>query len=686
MKTLITAALPYANGSIHFGHLAGAYLPADCYARFSRLKGDEVLFICGSDEYGVAITLSAELAGRTCKEHVDIFHEVNKSLFQRLNISFDHYSRTTNPFHAEFCQKFFLELLKNGYIETMESDQLYCKEDNRFYADRYVVGTCPKCGYEAARGDECTKCGASFEAQDLKNPKAKQSGKPLTLKKTKHWFLRLDLFKDKLQKWISEKNWKPNVVNFIKSYIDDLRPRAITRDMSWGIPVPLEGAEGKVLYVWFDAPLGYISASQEWAHLQKNPDLWKDYWLDPETQLTQFIGKDNIPFHAVVFPSMIMGQDLPLKLVDNLPANEFYNLEGRQFSKSEGWYIDLASFIDLFDPEVLRYTIASNAPETQDADFTWKDFQLKCNSELVGKFGNFIHRTLSFIQQQCQGLIPEPSVFEECDRQFLDDLKALLKESFVAYNGYKLRRASQLVMEIAQRANVYFDMKKPWKDAKDELLLSRMRTTLFCCLEAIKYLSLASSPILPTASLKAFEMSTGTLPPRSWDEWALHKVVPCVQLPVPSPLFKKLEDIEIDSARKTLMTSTEIKNESKIVGTQVPESKDGIDQVTIQDFGKVDLRVVTIVRADLVPKSKKLLRLDVDTGSGIRQIVSGIAQHFAPEDLVGRSVIAVLNLPPAKLMGIESHGMILTAEQIIDGVQTLQLLSAQDMPAGSKIR
>jgi methionyl-tRNA synthetase len=358
-KILITSALPYANGQLHFGHIAGAYLPADCYARFARLQGSDVLYICGSDEYGIAITLSADLAGRSPQAHVDLFHAINKDLFAQLNFSFDHFSRTTWKGHVPTVQQFFLDLLAHGYIEERVTDQLYSPQDNRFLADRYVVGTCPKCGFTEARGDECQRCGSSYEATDLKNPRSKLTNAPLVLKATKHWFLLFDRFKDQLTQWLAEKNWKANVRNFAQSYIDDLKPRAITRDGEWGIPIPLPGTEGKVLYVWFDAPIGYISATQEWAQLNGKPDAWKDYWLDPETTYVQFIGKDNIPFHAVFFPAMEMGQNQPYKKVDQLPANEFLNLEGRQFSKSDGWTIDLADFFQNFTADQIRYTLAA---------------------------------------------------------------------------------------------------------------------------------------------------------------------------------------------------------------------------------------------------------------------------------------------------------------------------------------
>ncbi len=406
-KVLITSALLYANGTIHFGHLAGAYLPGDCYARFERLKGNDVAFICGSDEYGIAITMSAEVAGRPPREHVDYYHALNKKLFEQLQISFDHYSRTTWPGHVEPTHQFFTDLLNNGFIEARVTDQLYSEDDKRFLADRYVIGTCPKCGFAEARGDECPSCGASYDATDLKNPRCKLTGGPLVLKKTKHWFLLLEKFKDKLTDWLVKKDWKPNVINFVKSYIDDLRARPITRDLQWGVPIPLPDTEGKVLYVWFDAPIGYISATKEWSLQKGDPDLWKKYWLDPETKLVNFIGKDNLTFHAVIFPSMCIGQNVSYKLVDELPANEFLKLEGRQFSKSDGMVCRSGRvFLYSYTSDHIRYMLAANAPETSDAEFTWKDFQQRCNVDLSGKFGNLVNRVLTFLQTRCDGIVP----------------------------------------------------------------------------------------------------------------------------------------------------------------------------------------------------------------------------------------------------------------------------------------
>jgi methionyl-tRNA synthetase len=551
-RVLITSALPYANGQLHFGHIAGAYLPADCYARFQRLQGHDVLYICGSDEYGVAVTLSAEMAGRTPQQQVDHFHAVNKELFQKLHFSFDHFSRTTWPGHVATVQQFFLDLLKNGHIEEKVTEQLYSPQDKRFLADRYVVGTCPKCGYDKARGDECTRCGSSYEATDLKNPRSKLTNAPLVLKETKHWFLLFDHFKQPLAAWLAQKAWKPNVINFAKSYVDDLKPRAITRDGEWGVPIPLPGTEGKVLYVWFDAPIGYITATQEWAQLKKSPDAWKPYWLDPDTTYVQFIGKDNIPFHAVFFPAMVMGQDSPYHQVDYLPANEFLNLEGKQFSKSDGWTIDLTDFFSQFTADQIRYTLAANAPESQDSEFTWRDFQSRCNSELLGKYGNLANRLLVFLQNQCGGAVPHAPA----DPAFIQELQAKVQEAKEAYTHFHLRKAAALIMEIAQQGNVYFDSHKPWALAKSPETRPQMETVVASCLECLKALSLVSFPIIPEAAQKLWQMLGQTTPlaTQTWDAIIQLKILPST-LPQPEILFKRIEEAQIAAQEDKLKTS-----------------------------------------------------------------------------------------------------------------------------------
>lgn len=675
-KILITAALPYANGPLHFGHIAGAYLPADCYARFQRLMKNDVLFICGSDEYGIAITLSADLAKRSPKEHVEIFHEVNKNFFNQLKISFDHFSRTTWEGHAAPVQQYFLDLLANGFIEERVTDQLYSEKDGKFLADRYVLGTCPKCGFAEARGDECPHCGASYDATDLKNPVSKLTGASLTKKKTKHWFLLLEKFKDKLTSFIEAKNWKPNVINFVKGYINDLHARAITRDMTWGVPVPLPEAEGKVLYVWFDAPIGYISATMEWAIKEKDPDLWKKYWEDPKTKLVHFIGKDNIPFHAVIFPAMTMGQNKPLKLVDELPANEFYKLEGKQFSKSDGWTIDLEAFFKTYSTDQIRYAIAANAPETADSEFTWKDFQQRNNSDLVGKWGNLANRVLVFTQNWLEGKIPPLDNLQVVDLEFLETIRKIATSAKEAYEQFKLRRASQLIIELAQAGNVYFDAKKPWEDAKKSENFIRLNTTIACCFECLKALALISWPIIPESSEKLFAMLGFEYPLEalSWNK-ILTEVFPAGQLiQKPVLLFAKIEDEQIEK---------EVQNLQKMSrAAKKDEKEEEKPLLTYEDFQKIDLRVGRVLEAEKVPKSKKLLKLQVDLGSEKRQIVAGIGEHYSPEQLLDRKVVVVANLKPAMLMGVESQGMLLAGSE----GKLLELVSLNEIPPGGIVK
>lgn len=680
-KILITSALPYANGPLHFGHIAGAYLPGDCYARFERLQQNDVLYVCGSDEYGVAITLSAEIAGRTPKEHVDIFHRINSDFFARMDFSFDHYSRTTWEGHVETTQQYFLDLLANGYIEERVTDQLFSEADQRFLADRYVVGTCPVCGFTEARGDECTKCGASYDATDLKEPRSKLTNALLTHKKTKHWFLLLEKFKEKLIQWIETKDWKPNVVNFVKGYIDDLHARAITRDSNWGIPIPLPGTEGKVLYVWFDAPIGYISATKEWAQKVGSPDRWKDYWCDQKTKLVNFVGKDNIPFHAVIFPSMTMGQNQPYKLVDELPANEFYKLEGRQFSKSDGWYIDLEDFFQRYSSDQIRYVIAANAPETSDSEFTWKDFLLKCNGDLVGKYGNLVNRTLTFIKNFCEGKVPQMIDLAPEDQVFLSRIKEIVDQAGTSYSSFRVRRASQDIMELAQLGNIYFDSKRPWKDQKQSETHDRMKTTLACCLECLKALALISYPIIPASANKLWQMLgyTDTLPSLGWEAVKTKTIPEGRLLPEPAILFQKIEEKQIEQEMAKLHQMAKPKGvpETKSAVAAAPvEPKAPID---IEDVRKLDLRIGLVLKATPIPKSSKLLQLEVDLGGEIRTVVAGIGHAYKAEQLIGKKVVVVANLKPATLMGVASQGMILAGKDD----KLLELVTLDSLPPGS---
>lgn len=670
-KILITSALPYANGPLHFGHIAGAYLPGDCYARFQRLLGNDVLYICGSDEHGVAITLSAELAGRTPKEHVDLFHKINQDFFKKLEFSFDHYSRTTWPGHVPTTQEFFHALNRKGYIEERTENHLYSEQEKRFLADRYVIGTCPKCGFEEARGDECQKCASSYEATDLKNPRSKLTGSKLTLKPSTHLYLRFDKFKKELADWIKTKHWKENVVHFAMQYINDLKPRAITRDSSWGIPVP--GFPNKVFYVWFDAPIGYISATKEWAEKSGKPNRWEDYWLDPDCKLIHFIGKDNIPFHTVFFPAMLMGQDIPYKLPDEVPANEFYMLEGRQFSKSDGWTIDMEDFFARYTPDQARYAIAANAPETSDSEFSWKDFQMRCNAELLGKFGNFVNRVLVFAKQHCQAQVPPLGPHNDQFLKQMDRLVNLAKESFEKFN---LRKASQILMELSQAGNAFFDAQKPWVLAKNAAHKEELDTTIALSIECIKNLALIAAPIIPETAQKIWQMlgMKGEIAKGNWDEIHSQRVPTHQKLAEPVILFRKVEDAEIEEQIEKLGKAVK-----KMETTQVFEPLK--TQVSYDDFDKLDFRIAQVLEAIKLPKSKKLLKLHVDLGFEKRTIVSGIALHYEPDQLIGKKVVIVANLAPATIMGVESQGMILAASL---GSQ-LELPQIQNLSPGSRV-
>lgn len=678
MKILITSALPYANGPLHFGHIAGAYLPGDCYARFQRLKGHDVLYLCGSDEYGVAITLTAEMAGRTPKEHVDIFHSINQRFFEKLNFSFDHYSRTTWEGHAKTVQEFYHDLHENGYIEEKVENHLYSEKEGRFLADRYVIGICPKCGFEEARGDECQKCAASYEATDLKNPRSKLTNSPLSLKPSTHLYLRFDLFKDRLKEWIDQKKWKESVLNFALSYIQDLKPRAITRDSSWGVPVP--GFPNKVFYVWFDAPIGYITAAQEWAKKIGNLEKWKEYWCDSNTKLVHFIGKDNIPFHAVFFPAMLMGQNRPYKLPDEIPANEFFLLEGRQFSKSDGWTIDLEDFFAHYTTDQIRYCIAANAPETADSEFSWKDFQMRCNAELLGKFGNFIHRVMVFAKQHCQMEVPQRKTCDAIDLEFLQKMKVLVEDASIYFSTFQLRKASQTMMELASLGNGYFDLKKPWVLNKNPESQDQMRTCISLCLECIQNLALISSPIIPETSQKIWDLlgNDGDLSKKCWDEVAKTSLPEGRQLNESIPLFRKVENDEIE-AQIVKLTSLKKSKESKM--TVQATYKSLKETIQFDQFEKLDLRIAQVLEAVPVPKSKKLFKLTVDLGFEKRTVVSGIALQYTPEQLIGKKVILLANLKPATLMGIESQGMILAG----DMGDILELPMVQNLPPGSSV-
>ncbi len=663
----ITAALPYTNGPIHIGHLAGVYVPADIYARYLRLTGNDVAFICGSDEHGVPITIKAKKEGVSPQDIVDKYHAIIKKSFEDFGISLDNYSRTSAKIHHETASGFFTTLYNKGEFIEEVTEQLYDEEANQFLADRFVIGTCPKCSNEESYGDQCEKCGTSHNATDLINPKSAITGNVPTLKQTKHWFLPLDKHEAFLREWIlkgHKKDWKPNVYGQVKSWIDDgLRPRAVTRDLDWGIPVPLPDAEGKVLYVWFDAPIGYISATKEWA-AREGKD-WEPYWKDKDTKLVHFIGKDNIVFHCIIFPAMLKAEGSYI-LPDNVPANEFLNLEGNKLSTSKNWAVWLPEYLEEFpnQQDVLRYALTANAPETKDNDFTWKDFQARNNNELVAIFGNFINRVVVLTNKYYNGLVPEPSEFSQIDEETLAAVKAYPAVIASSIERYRFREASQELMNLARLGNKYLADEEPWKVIKENE--ARTRTIMFVALQIASALATLSEPFLPFSSNKlksilnvsSSDSTTENRIENSWYDIASKDTLLPVghQIGKAELLFSKIEDETVQAQiDKLLATKKANEAENKAVEPQK-------ETISFEDFTKLDLRVGTILEAEKMPKAKKLLVLKVDTGIDVRTIVSGIAESFTPEEVVGKKVTVLVNLAPRALRGVESQGMILMTE------------------------
>ncbi len=654
----ITAALPYTNGPIHIGHLAGVYVPGDIYTRFLRQKGKDVIYICGSDEHGVAIPMRAKKEGVTPQNIIDKYHGIIKKSFVDFGISFDNYSRTSSEIHHKTASDFFIKMYNDGEFIEEVTEQLYDAEANQYLADRFVVGTCPKCGNEESYGDQCEKCGTSHNATDLINPKSAITGNIPTLKETKHWFLPLDKHEDFLRKWIVEghkHDWKPNVLGQCKSWIDDgLRPRAVTRDLDWGIPVPIEGADGKVLYVWFDAPIGYISATKEWAAREgKN---WEDYWKKDDTKLVHFIGKDNIVFHCLIFPSMLKAHG-DFILPENVPANEFLNLEGNKLSTSKNWAVWLHEYLEDFpnQQDVLRYTLTANAPESKDNDFTWKDFQAKNNNELVAIFGNFINRVVVLTNKYYDGQVPVAGDLSEVDEDTLASLKEFPNVIAKSIERYRFREASQELMNLARLGNKYLADEEPWKMIKVDA--ERTKTIMNVALQIATGLAVLSEPFLPFTStkLKSILNIDANL---SWEDVSEKDILIADnhQINKAELLFAKIEDAEIQ-AQLDKLEATKKANEAE---NRVLEPQK--ETIEFDDFTKIDIRVGTIVEAEKVAKTKKLLKLTVDVGLDTRTIVSGIAESFKPADIIGQQVSVICNLAPRKLKGIESQGMILMTD------------------------
>ncbi len=657
----ITAALPYTNGPIHIGHLAGVYVPADIYARYLRLIGKEVAFVCGSDEHGVAIPMKAKKEGISPKVLIDKYHGIIKQSFQDFGITFDNYSRTSAEIHHQTASDFFVKLYEQGDFIEETTAQLYDEQEGQFLADRFVTGTCPKCGNEEAYGDQCENCGSSLNATDLINPKSTLSGAVPTLKETKHWFLPLDRYEDFLKQWIlvdHKSDWKPNVYGQCKSWIDDgLKPRAVTRDLDWGIPVPVKGGEGKVLYVWFDAPIGYISSTKEWA--QREGKDWKPYWQSKDTKLVHFIGKDNIVFHCIIFPSMLKAHG-DFILPENVPANEFLNLEGQKLSTSKNWAVWLHEYLEAFPDaqDVLRYTLTANAPETKDNDFTWADFQARNNNELVAIFGNFINRVVVLTQKYYNGVVPVAGELTQADKEALKAMQNFPASITDSIERYRFREAGQELMNLARLGNKYLADEEPWKVIKEDE--ARVATIMNTALQLATALAVLSEPFLPftSAKLKKMLLLENSKPSLGWESIAIQSsLLPSRHVLGKSELlFRKIEDEEI-TAQLEKLKATKKANES--------ENKNVMPQketISFEEFSKMDMRVGTILEAEKMPKTKKLMVLKVDTGIDVRTIVSGIAESFTPEEIVGKKVTVLVNLAPRPLRGVESQGMILMTE------------------------
>lgn len=652
-RKMITAALPYANGPVHIGHLAGVYIPADVYARFQRNMGQEVAFICGSDEHGIPITIRAKKEGITPQDVVDKYHEIIKKSFADLGISFDEYSRTTSKKHYEVSQEFFLNLYNKGKFEEEISEQFFDEQAGEFLADRYIVGTCPKCSNENAYGDQCEKCGSTLSPTELINPKSMLSGNTPVLKETKNWYLPLNEYENFLNEWIikgHQDDWKPNVYGQVKSWLNDgLKPRAMTRDLNWGVPVPLPNAEGKVLYVWFDAPIGYISFTQEWA--EKNGKNWKDFWQNEETDLIHFIGKDNIVFHCIIFPSMMKAHGDYI-MPKNVPAFEFLNLENDKISTSRNWAVWAHEYVEDFpdQQDALRYALLSSAPETKDNNFTWKDFQTKNNSELVGIFGNFINRVTVLTQKYYNGIVPQPNEFKQVDKDLYHEMQQIPEKIGKNLDEFRFRDALTEMMNLARLGNKYLADEEPWKVIKDNP--ERVKTQMFCALQVAGALAYLCEPFLPFTSQK---MKSGlNLGDKNWYEVLNTPPIPTGHQINEMPLlFSKIEDDVIEAQIKKL-ENTKINNQKTN-----PNANPMKEQISFDDFTKIDLRTATILEAEKVEKADKLLKLKVDTGVDVRTVVSGIAESFSPEEIIGKQVMILLNLAPRKIRGIESQGMLL---------------------------
>ena len=668
-KFLVTSALPYANGKLHIGHVAGAYLPADIFVRYNKLKENDVVYVCGTDEHGAPISIKAEAEGVTPLEIVQRYHKSIKNAFNGMGIEFDNFSGTARPPHDKLSQDFFMNLYENNYIKEKVSKQFYCEHDKRYLADRYVEGICPHCGATGARGDQCDTCGKLIDSITLVEPICKLCGHTPIIRETKHWYFQLQKFEKKLKDWIASKDyWKENVHNFISSWLNDgLVERAITRDIDWGVSLPIPDSEGKVLYVWFDAPIGYISATIEWANAIGKPDIWKDYWLDNKAKVIHFLGKDNIPFHAIIWPAMLMGQKENYNLPYDIPANEYLNIQGKKTSTSKNYAIWVDDVLKYFDGELLRYVLAANAPETKDSDFSWQDFQNKINTDLANVLGNLAHRVFSFAKKNFNGELTTPKNIHDYSLNLIKDVKKIMEDIDENFKTYQVRKAVKNIIDIARLGNRYFDEQKPWKSIKENR--EETEEILFVCSELLRKISILFSPILPKKML------------------TLRKMLGLSQIPLWKNLCNIPDNFKIAdiSPLFTKITDEEIEKQIELLNSSIPKSPKEMQHkefMDIKDFYKNELRVGKVIAAEKVKKSKKLLKLSVKIAGEIRTILSGIAQSYKPDEIVGKNVVVLLNLPPRKMMGMESQGMILSAEE--DGKLSL-LTVDKEIDSGSEI-
>lgn len=655
---MVTAALPYANGKLHLGHLAGAYLPADIYVRYQRSMKRDVVFVCGSDEHGVPITITAETEKTTPQAVVDRYHSLNKAAFEKFGMSFDVYSRTSVPLHHETAKEFFLKLHGASVLKEKKENQLYDEKARMFLPDRYVEGTCPKCGNEDARGDQCENCGTFLNPLELINPRSKITGNTPAVRETTHWYFPLGNYQHALEEYVraadARDGWKENVLQYCRSWFKEgLQDRAVTRDLQWGVKVPLQGVENKVLYVWFDAVLGYISGTKEWARGAGVPDRWKAYWNDRGTKYVAFIGKDNVVFHCIVFPAMLMAWNAHSSeqyvLPENVPANEFLNFEGQKFSKSRAWGIEVDEFLEAFPADTLRYTLTMNLPESRDADFTWKDFQARSNNELADILGNFVNRTAVFAQRSFQGQVPPRGTLTPIDEEMISLMKSTSSVAADFIERYRFRDAMLAVMNLARFANKYFNDGEPWKTLQDQP--DRCGTTIHLCLQAVRSLAILCEPFLPSTAAKMWKLLNlpGLPASAGWNSSGDVSLRPGHRIGQPEILIAKIEDAVIQRHLETLPLS------------KVQPAYSLKPEITIDTFRQIDLRIAKVLSAEKIPRSDKLLKLEVSVGTERRQIVAGIAQHYQAEELVGKKIVVVANLAPAKLLGQESRGMLLAA-------------------------